>query len=124
MDTEQGEESLHTAWTDDIRGAQLLRRVWIAGVNEFIENPKLTWIAPWEQMRRWEQDVLRIIWQNVAPIALCNPGIDRVVSGQLIRDAWRIAVYGVVDNPKPAYACKVFFVPVCCCSQVSSNCLR
>jgi hypothetical protein len=109
---------------DQLQGAQLLRQTWIDDVNEFIDNPKESWVTPWADMRDWERNVLRIIWENVSPIARRNPGIDRVVGGQLIRDAWRIAVYGVVDNPKPAYACKVFFVPVCCCSQVSSNCLR
>jgi hypothetical protein len=88
---------------DTESGAQLLRKTWIAGVNEFIEKPKESWIAPWTAMRDWERNVLRIIWENVAPIAMRNPTIDRVTGGQLIRDAWRIAVYGVVDNPKAVY---------------------
>jgi hypothetical protein len=86
---------------------RLVRQAWIDGVNEFHPDPKESYILPWEKMALWEQEAVKLLYDEMRTILL--PGlkqgirVPRVHGGYLVCSIWNVLMFQLLHDPKPSY---------------------
>lgn len=89
------------------QGGRLVRQAWINGVHTYYKGEvKDSWVAPWEQMREWEQQVIMGVYEDVSKFVQANDGnsLSREQGGMLVREAWIVHCYKTLGpDVKPAY---------------------
>ena len=84
------------------------RAAWIDGVTKhFPGEPKLSYIAPWEEMADWERDsaagVYALVRQFVLDTGSATAKLSREQRGRFVALCWLGYVYKHFPEPKPSY---------------------
>jgi hypothetical protein len=96
---------------DREQGGRLVRNAWIEGVKQYFpDTVKESYIAPWEQMRDWEKEIVSVIYQQVRAFILAGVEnrqpvghLTREQGGRLVREIWVGQVYRLIPDPKETY---------------------
>ncbi len=97
---------------DREEGGRFFRTCWIAGVHKhYPGTPKPSYIAPWENMSTWEQEIVMALYQQAYALVVAGMERDQMVrlnreqGGRVIRIGWVGQVYKHISEPKLAYVC-------------------
>lgn len=89
------------------QGYRLTRQAWIDGVKAFHPTPKESYTLPWEQMAPWEQEAVRLLYQQVRdlllPLLRDGISIPREHGGYLVCSLWNVLMFQLLRNPKASY---------------------
>jgi hypothetical protein len=86
----------------------LFRQAWIAGVTKhFPGTPKPGYIAPWEEMAKWEQESAVAVYEQIRQFVLATDGattkLTREQRGRIVCLCWIGQIFKHFPNPKESY---------------------
>lgn len=86
----------------------VFRQAWIDGVRaHYPGQPKPGYIAPWEDMPRWEQEAAAAVYEQVRVFIEISAGGTRKLTaeqrGRFVATCWIGQMFKHLSDPKPAY---------------------
>jgi hypothetical protein len=93
---------------DQEQGGRLFRNAWIEGVQRnYPGTPKESYIAPWPQMPKWEQESACAVYEQVRQFVVLAGGqtihLSREQKGRFVSLCWIGQIFKHIPNPKPSY---------------------
>src|SRR5438046_1332078 len=90
------------------QGYRATRQAWIDGVHEYYPGtPKPSYITPWSEMEQWEQEAVKLLYEQVRAIILpslrAGIHVPEGHGGYLVCSIWNILMYQLLSTPKPSY---------------------
>ena len=87
---------------------RIFRNAWIAGVRaHYPGEPKLGYVAPWEETPDWERDAAAAVYGQVVNFIRVSGGnagkLTREQKGRFVSLCWIAQIYRHFPDPKPSY---------------------